>query len=277
MRAALSASTHSIAASLLISCALTGSTTARAEECAQDSDARLIHAAKALETAYEQVRPKDLDRAGAELRKSLPCTRQPLSIDTAIAVHRAEALYRFTLYDRDGSTRAWLAVRALEPSYDPPEHWIPDDHPIQELWDHPPQPWTQRLTSSPPGGWRVDGVLTDQVPTTRAFVLQAIDRRGTIMYSGYLLSQTEVPTADWRARRRRNARIWGTTIAGVGGVGASVLTAAGLRYRRVAIDPRTNDADLRRLQQRANTSFGGAMALTAASISTGVLAWSVRW
>jgi hypothetical protein len=237
--------------------------------------AELVEALQRADLAWKALDGDGLDAAMADVRRHVPCLTEPTELELVLQVHRAQARHAWTTYDPQASSRAWLAVRDLAPVWpDEYESDVAEDHPVRELWTKRPQ-WTTTLDEHPPGGWVVDGTAAVQVPLDRAFVLQALDRRGAVIYSQWHLSAAEVPQSPWRAQRIRRIRMRGTLLAGGLGLVGAGLVGGGLVVAQSIDNVPVQDRPA--YKDRANNLAGTGFAVMGGSaLALGVL-WGVKW
>lgn len=263
--------------SLAVVAALAVATSAAAddEDCSVLPRAELVEALQRADLAWQALDGAALDGAMGDVRRHVPCLAEPIELPLVLQLHQAFARHAWTTYDPQTSARAWLAVRDLAPTWtDAYDDDVAADHPVRELWAQRPQ-WTTTLDEEPPGGWLVDGTASATVPLDRAFVLQALDRRGRVVYSAWHVSAADVPQSPWRAQRIRRIRTRGTVLAGGLALTGAGLLGAGLlvREQMKSVPAR----DLPAYQTRANTLAGtGGGMLGASALAVGVL-WAVKW
>lgn len=235
----------------------------------------LIASIDRADAAWAELDGDGLDAAMTELRTSLASQCAPIDGRLALKIHRAFARHSWTLFDSQTSVRAFLAVRDLSPTWTAElDADVPADHPVRQVWSSRPG-WTSTISESPPGGWLVDGNLGPEVPKDRAFVLQALSKDGSAIWSGWLTNATEVPVAPWRAQRVKRARARGTvlclSIAAAGGG----LIAAGIAERsKLRTAP---PSEYLSIQSRSNTmQLAGIGTLAVAGVGMGLL-WGIKW
>jgi len=225
--------------------------------------------------AWDDLDGDGIDRAMAKVRAHVRCLREPAELELVLDVHRAFARHSWTTYDPQASARAWLAVRDLAPEWTAQdEKDVASAHPVRELWNAR-EPWVMTLDESPPGGWVVDGTATDQVPMDRAFLIQAIGRRGDVVYTEWHLVASDVPISPWRAERIGRLRRRGTAASALSFAAGGALLASGLAVGS-RID-KVPDVDRERYANRANVlTASGVAAMGGSALTMGVL-WGVRW
>lgn len=262
--------------------------TAAAVECTTDTRADVLAAAAQIELAYGNADETAFDAAHGRLRDGLPCVRTELTPADAIALHRALALGAFVAGDEAASRKAWAAVHALQPGWEPPASLMPAGHPLRRLWDEAVRitPTPQPLPDDAGGGWRVDGSTAETAPEGRAFVVQGFTRDGSVAYSGWLTAVAEVPAGSPRSAgpttpaasgSPRTGRVIGTAVAGALGAGAAVSLGLALDARGDVLDPSTPLADLPSARSRSRTFGGAAAGLGAAAATALVVTWAVPW
>lgn len=245
--------------------------------CELQARAVLTGSLDAADRAWAALDGDALDASMETVRAQVPCLTEPVDLALAIRVHRAHARHAWTTYNPDLSTRGWLAVRDLsDPWTAADEADVPEDHPVRQLWKDR-RAWTSTLDESPPGGWIVDGTLGEVVPMDRAFLLQALERDGTVAYSAWHVSPSDVPQSPWRIARVRRMRVRGSIVAGALALaGGAALGGAALTYNHMA-KPTTDDDDMLALRNRAHVlTAAGLGGVGAGALTAGVL-WGVRW
>ena len=248
-----------------------------AEDCPAEPIEQLHDAVARAEQAWQQLDGPALDGAIADLQGVLPCVGQELTLEDAVSVHRTLARHASSVFDPTRSTAGWLAVRDLAPDQIAAlELEVGPDEPVRLVWESR-RPVRQRLSERPPRGWVVDGTDAEDVPSDRAFILQARGRRGGVTYTGWHLSPTTVPLEDWRAQRVRRLRGRGSVVAGLlmaGGVGA---LAQGMALRDYIKRPNTPEENLVPAKRQSDAMLvGGAGGVGTGLVTLGVL-WGVRW
>ena len=252
--------------------------------CPEHPDAVVRESTGAVEIAFVEVNDDAFAEAASSLRAALPCATEPFDPDTVLWVHRAWALMRFVDGDRSASQRSFVAIRRLDPSWQPPNTLIPPGHPLTPLWDGArPMGGTVPVELAPAGGWLVDGVASGVVPSDSAFVLQGLDGRGDVVLSGYYTSVSEIPLTSMQAlaapprssERRRRAHVIGSVgsavalVAGSVFLGSAAYSAAHLHEAEVG--------DVVHIESRIATHTGLAVAFLGAGAVGGVITWAVPW
>lgn len=245
-----------------------------ASACDEAPRQALVRAMDRAELSWHEMDGEALDQAMADVRTALSEQCAAIEPRLAMQIHLAMARHTWTLFDTQNSVRAYLAVRDLAPSWtEELDSQVPSDHPVRELWGDRPK-WTTTLDETPTGGWLVDGSPGPEVPKDRAFVLQALERDGGAVWTGWLTDPSEIPVAPLRAARIRRIRKRGTVVSlGVAGIGAGLLGAGLIR----AQDINKPGADLLKVQQQSNALGGsaiGAFVLSGASLA---LLWGIKW
>lgn len=268
-------------------------------ECPEDALATAIRSATEVEAAFANLDDEKFDVAHARLKETVPCITVELAPADAVALHRARAIGAFVDGDDAASRKSWLAVRALQPDWKPSGALMPTGHPLRQLWEAPidsPTPEVP-MKEAPKGGWNVDGTRQNGVPTYRAFILQGFDASGTGIYTGYLYSNTEIPTLDVemvpservsavpvdRTKRRNTVRRWGSVGAGVLGAGAvgslvvSMDAARQLENDFEAGEGTHDYAPIAGWVDRQNTFATVGTGLGIAAAGTATIVWAVPW
>lgn len=262
--------------------------------CLPDAAARVAQASGQVEHAFSTLDDAAFDAAAAELAEQLPCVRAVLTPVDAARVHRAQALVAFVGGDASGSGRAWGAVRALQPAWEPSASLLPADHPARRLWEQAqPGARAHTLGAHPGGEWLVDGAPAAAVPAERAFVLQGVDAAGGVVHSGYHWSpatlpvlsappvgepQAAAPTAAVAPAGRRKGALaaWGT--AGGLALGSAGALAVGLSAREAfTAEGASERDDLESLARRANVGIGAGVGLGAGALAAAGVGVALTW
>ena len=268
-------------------------------ECPEDALATAIRSATEIESAFANLDDARFDAAHTRLKEAIPCITVELAPSDAVAIHRARAIGAFVDGDDATSRKSWLAVRDLQPDWKPSAALMPEGHPMRQLWEAPVDQPTPEvpLKEAPKGGWNIDGTRQNGVPTYRAFILQGFDETGTGIYTGYLYSNTEIPTLGVemvpservsavpvdRTKRRNTIRRWGSVGAGVlaaGSVGSFVVAmdAQSRLENDFAADGTDHDyTPIAGWVDRQNTFATVGTGLGAAAVGTATIVWAVPW
>lgn len=267
--------------------------------CPPDAAALVVASAEQVADAWYA-----LDEAGfaaaRERMDDVSCVQEALTVDQAVALHRAHAIEAFVDGDMDAARRSFAALRTLAPSWTPPADQVPPDHPLWKLWasslDADRAPRTVEITVLPEHGWSVDGARFDPgatvddapytLPLDRAFVLQIFDDDTHASYTGYHLSALDVPvdritlSDDLRKlheRRRKQAHIWGSVVSGLLVAGAATTFGLGWSAREEITSGRTELVDIEAVAARSNMYGDVTYGLAGAGALALTVAWSVRW
>ncbi len=256
-------------------------------ECPQDALQTTIEATRGIERAYSVLDDGGFDESRLALGLALPCVDVEITVDDAVAIHRARAIAAFVDGDASASGKSWAAVRALLPDWQPPPGIMPPGHGLYSVWERAVSSGEiLEFELAPDGGWAVDGLRQRYVPRDRAFVLQGLDDAGAIVYTGYHYSLAEVPLTDVvdleldRQRAfvlRRRVRLWGTVGAvALAGLAAGSFVLA-VNNRELFVDPTSDPDELTTYQARANAFGVSGIALGVGAVGLGTVAWTVRW
>lgn len=264
--------------------------------------AALVAVAEEVERAWTEADGPAFEAASARLDVEVGCVDAVVGADEAAVVHRARALAAFVQGDVEASRRAFVAVRLLAPGWRPPDAVVPEGHPLRKVFDAaaPPEaPRTVELRTLPEHGWVVDGAryplpreaLAGRapaygLPADRAFVLQLLGPDGAPSYTGYHLSTTTIPASELalaaspseiRARRRKQARLWGSVVGGALLAGGGVTFGLGWSQREALVAGQVPLDDVEATAATANTLGGVSYGLAGAGALLTTLAWSVPW
>jgi hypothetical protein len=243
--------------------------------CDPEPRRALLSSIDRADAAWQALDGDGLDAAMTDLRAALAVQCAPIDDRLSVKIHLAFARHAWTLFDSPTSVRAFLAVRDLSPTWTPQlDADVPADHPVRQVWTNRPG-WTTTIGESPPGGWLVDGSPGPEVPKDRAFVLQALSKEGSAVWSGWLVNASEVPVAPWRAERVRRIRTRGTVLSlGVAAAGGGLI-AAGIaeRGKLNTAEP----SEYLSIQRRSNTlQLAGVGTTIVAGVGLGLL-WGIKW
>lgn len=248
-------------------------------ECPDDPLAVAQSGAAAMEQAFLDLDDAGFAAAHAEVAAALPCVTTPLEKRDVLALHVAMGLALFVDGDMRGSEKAWSAVKAMRPEWSLPVEMAPPEHLLRQVFDRAaPHPEVVTLDLAPVNGWLVDGTWTSDVPSQRAFVLQALGAEG-VAYTGYELTVAGIPLDDLvqpgPSPATRRARVVGTSLAVALGAGALGSMAVYVQSRN-ALDEVPYDR-IDATGARANTAGGLAIGLGAAAVGAFTVSWAVRW
>lgn len=239
-------------------------------DCPDDVSAQIRKDAERVLRAYKVADSGLVDEAHQDLRRSVACLGIDLDPTLLVDLHEAMAFVEFANQDDDAATRAWRAVRRLDPTRRPEQVRV--NHPMWKIYEAATTEPTSSiaLPRPPKGGWWVDGRQTTTVPTHRAFVLSALDKGGEPLHTGYYL-RPDLDSFEALSPRRRRVGL----IAGVGLVsaGAGLLLAGGLQELALPQAPLgqiERRADVANRRYRAGAVIGG-VGLVLATIDV------VRW
>lgn len=251
---------------------------ASAQECPPAALALAIQRIGEIKAAYVNVDIQAFDAGATELAGLVRCIDDPLTPQMAVEIHHVMGLRAFANQDEMGAQRSLSAVRELAPEWRPNEATIEPESPLHRFYAMELPAEEIPLAARPPGGWLVDGEGGAFVPGHRAFVLQAIGRRGQIVYSGYHTSPTTLPAFDFpTGQTRRNVRIFGTIGSGavLAGALATEVLAAGARGR--ADEAGLSGVERLTLLERSQTLQTVAIGLGVFGASGAVVTWAVPW
>jgi hypothetical protein len=177
---------------------------ARAEApgaCPSDAVAEVDRAMTSLWETFARLDETGFDRSGKALNAALACLDQVPPPAQVARIHQAMALASFTNGQTRACRRSLAAVRITDPAWKPPETIFPPEHafPVMFLAATDPGP-VAPIGKIAPQEWLVDGVVRDDAPTERAFLLQ-VREDDQIVWSGYLWYFEEVPDRGQSRKR----------------------------------------------------------------------------
>ncbi len=263
--------------------------TAAWAECPADPLGEALVQAGKVEGSYVNMDDAKFADARGKLDAALACLNAEVSPSDAVAIHRARAIGSYVDGQESAARRSWLAVKSLQPDWQPSADLMPVGHPMRKLWETPMEGGSPMVPQelAPPGGWSVDGTRQNMVPAQRAYVLQGFSATGAVVYTGYLYQASEVPTSlpvdlvpTRRVRAEGNAaptiHVVGSAAAGVfaiGGVGGLML---GSSFSNKAGEA-TDDLEATKLLGRSRTASVAGYGLLGAAVLVGGVTWVVPW
>lgn len=263
--------------------------TAAFADCPADPLGEALVQAGKVEGSYANMDDARFAEARGKLGEALTCLNAEVSPSDAVAIHRARAIGSFVDGEESASRRSWLAVKSLQPDWQPSNDLMPAGHPMRKLWETPMEGGSPMVPQelAPPGGWSVDGTRQNMVPAQRAYLLQGFSATGAVVYTGYLYQAAEVPstlTVDLvptrRVRVEGNAaprmHAIGTATAGVLLVGGGAGLLLGSSYGGKALDA-TDDLTRVKMLTRSRTANVTGVALLGAGVVVGGATWIVKW
>lgn len=219
------------------------------------------------------------DHAATALAQVIPCAEAPATAAMALDLHHAMGLRAFANQDALGAQRSLGALRELAPDWRPNETWMVPGNPIYELYLLEIPPEVVPLADRPPGGWLVDGAPATAVPGHRAFLLQALGRRGEVVYTGYHAAPSTLPEFDFpNGQAARTVRTFGTVASAALAVGAAATGVGAWSASQTArVDDTLSSAETVALLERGR-ALGVVTGALGAAASVGlVVTWAVPW
>ncbi len=274
---------------------------ADAGACAPWAKEALLEASDRIEATWASGEGAAFGDAHRAFEAALSCVDAPFVPAEAVRIHRSQALVAFVKGDAEAAKRSMMAARTLDPSWALPVELVPPGHPLWKVYaaaEPPAEPALVPFLATPSHDWSVDGTpfragplhkdeLPDLgLPADRAFVLQILDDDGAPTWTGYHLSTATVPVdafelgpdpAELRARRRKNARIWGSVVGGALLVGGGTAFGVGWSERERIANGEVPLTEVEATAAKANTLGGVSCGLGGAGALLVTLAWSVPW
>ncbi len=246
--------------------------------CPDPPERELVHSARQVLQAFDAADADLLDLGRAGLQRSLPCLHETPSPATLRVLHRAMALLAYVDRDADASTRAWAALRTLDPTARPDPRRFPRGHgawaafeAVDDLTgESRPIPHRRRAR------WFVDGVRSRRVPGDRAFVLSARPRASgpDTTFTGYFYRPEGLPRLQRPVRPRARGVAIGVA-SGLVAAGTGVL-AWGATLERSLLGGRIPPSEVLTKQSAANRRYALGTVLVGAGGSLGLLTFSIR-
>ncbi|MEQ1564433.1 MAG: hypothetical protein ABMA64_02260 [Myxococcota bacterium] len=177
------------------------------------------------EKAFPSGDAERLEQQMFVVRKSMACTREPLSPTLCSRIHRGFALQRWLEGDPEASTNALGAMLHADPYATLPNLVVGDRHPLRiALLDA--EEVVPSWTDAPGGGWvLVDGLRSGAVPVGQPYVLQPLKDDGRAGGARLVDRPTSEPArgGSTGSGKRTRLRLIG---AGLGVVSATLYSSA---------------------------------------------------
>ncbi len=160
--------------------------------------AELTASLAAAEAAYASLDLEGFRASVATASQQLACLEESLGRVEAATVHRVHALEHYVSQDPDAALAALRSALSAWSGAAPSSSIAPQGNPLHDLIVQAREAGGGEDTPMPPAAplslW-VDGAVSEQRPTDRPYVLQAIEVDGAVAWSGYQAA-TE-PPPDW--------------------------------------------------------------------------------
>ncbi|MFH1466883.1 MAG: hypothetical protein ABIO70_21040 [Pseudomonadota bacterium] len=253
------------------------------------------------EATYTALDVPGFQAATDAIVADLACLHEPVPRYLAASVHRMVGLRAFIDRQPERSTRAFAAARSIEPAYSFPETLVPAGNPVLSTYAAIPveSGGMAALTAPADGHYLLDGRPGTERSTAWPVIFQQVDGQGQVLATSYLWQGeplpslavpapvAEAPTAPAAqppALLAAPAEPKGHPRWGLLATGGASLVAAGALYAVAHgahdsyYDAGTNPADKPGLRTTTNTCFVGSIALGAAGLGLGTVAFvEVRW
>jgi hypothetical protein len=153
-------------------------------------------------TAWVVMDRDSFEVATQERREALACLDELVVPELAIRLHLHEALAWSLQRRSDLSQGAFEAILELQPSWQLPTEMAPERHRLRSDFARAQETArpSERRPLAPPGDGAllVDGLPARDVPVARPFVIQMLDRRGTVQRTHYFTPGSEASDGqDW--------------------------------------------------------------------------------
>jgi len=244
--------------------------------CESDRTAEAVAAARTLEDRFVQGDIQGFEQARAAYADGTDCLLRVVSPEQAVELHVGRAVLALVDSRDTEGLLAWRAVRALNQNREMDREFEMGSDTFRALWegalDAPSGEYTPKW--HPKGGWVVDGRPSLTFPTQRAFVAQALDRRGRMLGSGIYNSPAEVPVMELRhTTQRKTRRAVGTALGVTAMVAGGVM--AGWGFYTSGPDSEVNQlASDQRWATARNVGWAGT-ALAGVGLTTLTLTWAI--
>lgn len=233
--------------------------------------------------AFSRLDTVGFARESEEVMREAGCLIEPIVPSEAARLHRASGLREYVAGREDAASSAFVAARAIEPTWQFPESFVPPEHPIRRLYDaarHGSHA-TVEVESPALGHLEFDGVPSVQRPIDRAALAVLVGPDGEVTDSAYLwpgdplfayafaapVAPLPLPaTAPPRPRPTVPLAI----VAGVSVVASGACYALALDANHAFWTPGTPEGDLPALQSRTNALYITSVGAAVLAVGTGV-------
>jgi len=194
----------------------------------------------------------------------LPCLEETVEPPLVAQTHRKLALRAYSSRREELIQPSLLAGRQVAPNYEWPTALIPDGHEFRERYDLLASEPGETSSLRPPktGKLWIDGVVSRDIPSARASILQYVDGDGMVQWTQYRMPADPVRSYPVVPKTRNGLLAAGGAQLVVGGVLYGASAAAQSAFH--ADDPERSIEDLDRLRANANN-------LRTASLGVGAL------
>ncbi len=251
---------------------------ASAQDCPPAALALVIQRLGEVKADYVNVEIEAFDAHASELVALLPCVDDAMTPQMAVEIHHVMGLRAFANQDPMSAQRSLSAVRELAPEWRPNEKTLEPESPVYRFYamELPSEEIT--LAAHPPGGWLVDGATSEVIPGHRAFVLQALDRKEQVIYTGYHATPTTLPEFDFpTGQTRKSVHLIGTIGSGAFLAGAVLTEILAVSARGRADDPSLSGLERLSLIERGRTLQTVGIGLAVAGAAGATVTWVVPW
>ena len=248
--------------------------------------ARLLSSADA---AFADLDSDSFRASLSQVRQSMPCASEPLTVAQAAAWHRAEAFLAFLDRDHAGAVQHLRAMLAASPGYELSDDIAPEGHPLRtdfEIAQGLGPVERKALPAPAEGSLRVDGQATDSAPGNLPYLLQQLDATGAVRLTSVQEVGASLPAyaqapAVGAGRRSgpqvetdRRHRLGPPLVATALVAAAASASLYGMSNARVDAfwDPATADQDLDRLRGQANGMATASLCTAVVAVGAGTAA-----
>ena len=211
--------------------------------------------ASQADTAFTAMDDQGFLAALESIQASVACLGEPITPSTAAAVHRAQALAAFLDQDDPGSMRCFRAAIGADPAHSLALDLAPPGSELAMTYERAraqDDPGYTLLVADDGAALLLDGTSSARKPDGLPVVVQLLDRRGQVNWSGYLQPDDPWPegvhpaplTYAEPAERRWSALDLGELpVPRIAGAGALAVTAVALGVRAVGKGATWRDAE----------------------------------
>ena len=150
----------------------------------------------ASEAAFSAMNIDAFNHARGEAIGLVDCLDEQLPPANVASLHRMQAYAAFMAQDDPNAMASFQAALTLQPGYRLPSSIAPEGSPLQLLYAQATKAEsspTQALQPPTGASLYIDGLLAQDVPTQRPYLLQVLAVDGAVSWSGYQSAGASLP------------------------------------------------------------------------------------
>jgi hypothetical protein len=218
-----------------------------------------------LESAWTDLDEERFRHDADQLRLALRCASVVLPTAVVARTHRAFALDAWVRGDPEAAVGELRAARAVDPSWTPPENWLPEA--LAQAADQEAPAAPGRAVPRPHDGEILFEGRDDRRPDGPA-VMQWVGDGGAVHGSWYLHPQDPLPDYDSIPRSRGILRTTSLVAVGLGGA-----LYAGAFAERAAFEDASTRASAMQARGLTNGLTGAGLGLVGLGAVVAVVSW----